>query len=310
MKKAFKLFGVIALVAVIGFTMLACASIYGIAQKWKGIILNGEDSKLLEGNVYAMFTSDDTYYYTFPQTISFLPNGKADGFNFLLGKSTWERKGSNVKLVIQGGSALIEGIHNPESNTILGTITNSDDTKAEFKMIFLGIKGSNFDYSAEKFTIKSHGLMIMVEGDLYPIGDLTGYIGTNTNIRLPPKKDDTIITNIAARSFNNKNLTNVFFPRRSITSIEAQAFANNKLTVLILPDDIVSIGNQAFANNPLIYITIGANVNFLGIQFETDFDDTSSVPFGSNFEKTYIEGGRKAGTYTRPNVNSTTWTRE
>jgi len=52
-----------------------------------------------------------------------------------------------------------------------------------------------------------------------------------------------------------------------------------------------------WTHNLLTSITIGANVS-LG------FDS-----FGSGFESVYNNGGRQAGTYTRPDTNSFTWTR-
>ena len=175
----------------------------------------------------------------------------------------------------------------------------------------------NLDYNPKNFALRSYGLKVMVEGRLVTMADITGYTGSGTSIFIPSDRDGLMITNIAARAFTNKNLAYVYFPR-TISTIEAQAFANNKLTDLNLPNNIRSIGNQAFNNNPLTSITIGPNVDFLGSQFGTEqgslinsgADDTSSIPIGYNFEKTYIEDGRKAGTYTRPDTSSTTWTRQ
>jgi len=290
---------IIAVGALAAFIVLgqACAS---APQNWKG----GEDSKLLEGNTYVMIAS-----YGIPEVFSFLPNG--------IGSSgKWERTGSDVRIVI--GMYFIEGVHNTENNTISGTRTYhniwNQEFKEELKMFYLGPVGSSIDLSASHFSVKSYGLMTMVNDNFVTMADLTGYDGNNTNIYLPPFKDGLMITNIAEKAFYDKNLTNVFFPTRNIVSIQGQAFANNKLTTLILPDNIVGIGNQAFANNPLISITIGANVNFLVHFGRGDLgganSSNSSFPIGNNFEKTYIDGGRKAGTYTRPNADSTTWTKQ
>jgi len=175
------------------------------------------------------------------------------------------------------------------------------------------------DYNPNDYALKSYGLKVMVHGSLVPIADITNYTGNATKILIPPGRDGLMITNIAGRAFYNKNLTYVYFPNGNINTIQTQAFANNQLTALNLPNNIISIGDQAFANNPLTSITIGANVDFIGIQFGiagqgrliySGFDDNSSLPIGYNFEKTYIEGGRQAGTYTRSDTSSTTWTKE
>jgi hypothetical protein len=57
-----------------------------------------------------------------------------------------------------------------------------------------------------------------------------------------------------------------------------------------------------FSYNPLTSITIGA-----GVTLSTGYYYPS---FGDGFEAVYNNGGKVAGTYTRPNTDSTTWTRQ
>jgi hypothetical protein len=75
-------------------------------------------------------------------------------------------------------------------------------------------------------------------------------------------------------------------------------FANRDLTFVIIPSRITSIGKDAFAGNPLLSVTIGANVSI----------EDNAIP--GNFAGLYNSGGKAAGTYTRPNVNSEAWVKK
>jgi hypothetical protein len=58
------------------------------------------------------------------------------------------------------------------------------------------------------------------------------------------------------------------------------------------------IGEGAFEDNRLTSITIGANA----VLEEDSFDN--------GFESAYEKARKAAGTYTRPNTNSKTWTKK
>lgn len=73
------------------------------------------------------------------------------------------------------------------------------------------------------------------------------------------------------------------------------------LTSVTIPSSVTYIDSQAFTGNPLTSITIGANVTFR--------DYGRQISFMNGFETAYINGGRQAGTYTRPDLRSETWTR-
>jgi hypothetical protein len=80
-----------------------------------------------------------------------------------------------------------------------------------------------------------------------------------------------------------------------ITLIFDNMFANRNLTFVIIPRRITSIGRNAFGGNPLLSVTIGANVSI----------EDNAIP--GNFSAVYNSGGKAAGTYTRPDVNSEAW---
>jgi len=124
------------------------------------------------------------------------------------------------------------------------------------------------------------------------------------------------ITTIGERAFANNKLTSVVIPD-NVTIIGESAFFNNTqlssvtigskvtnigkfafseaiLTSIVIPPSVINIGEKAFSGSKLTSITIGANVK---LERESFLD---------SFINTYTG---TAGTYTRPNINSTTWTR-
>ena len=109
------------------------------------------------------------------------------------------------------------------------------------------------------------------------------------------------VPSIGMFAFANNNLTSVTIPQ-GVTLIQYAAFSDNSLTSVIISGSVNSIESLAFAGggNRLTSITIGANVT-LG---SGSFDNANT-----GFEDAYNNGGRLAGTYTRPNAGSTVWER-
>jgi len=153
---------------------------------------------------------------------------------------------------------------------------------------------------------------------------ITGYMG-GPEVNIPSSYNGKPVTEIGLSAFSHKQLTSVTIPNsvtsiglwafehnqltsvtipNSVTSIGRSVFANNQLTSVTIPNSVTTIEQWAFYNNQLTSITIGANVS-LG---ERVFDIWQNGWIYSGFEETYNNDGRQAGTYTRPNVNSTVWT--
>ena len=91
-----------------------------------------------------------------------------------------------------------------------------------------------------------------------------------------------------------EEMSNINIPV-GITFIFDNMFANRDLTFVIIPSRITSIGGNAFQGNPLLSVTIGADVSIAD----------NAIP--GNFADLYNSGGRAAGTYTRPDINSEAW---
>jgi hypothetical protein len=66
-----------------------------------------------------------------------------------------------------------------------------------------------------------------------------------------------------------------------------------------------SIGVNAFADNQITRIIMGANVT-LG---SGENGQAGILGRGTGFNTAYANNNRRAGTYTRPNTNSSTWMR-
>jgi hypothetical protein len=131
------------------------------------------------------------------------------------------------------------------------------------------------------------------------------------------------ITSIRDRAFMGNEITSLVIPD-SVTSIGDRAFMGNKITSLEIPNNVSFIGNEAFRENKLDIVSIPFSVKSIGVNAFADNQVISviigpKVKLGSDeneadilgqstgFNTAYTNNGRKAGTYTRPDINSTTW---
>jgi hypothetical protein len=169
------------------------------------------------------------------------------------------------------------------------------------------------------------------EGEKFINNSATFFIGKITSVAIP--KSVTVIGDFA---FRGNQLTSVTIPK-GVTSIENYAFASNQITSVSIPNTVTSIGTGAFMLNQLVNITIPNSVTFIGggafvgsqltsvtiganVKLEGEANTSSRTlssevrnlsSITTSFDIEYINGGKRAGTYTRPDTNSTTtWTRK
>jgi hypothetical protein len=138
---------------------------------------------------------------------------------------------------------------------------------------------------------------VTIPNSVTGIGEATFRDNSLTSVSFP-----NTVTYIGSHAFRDNQLTSVTIPN-SVTNVGDAAFAGNPLTSVIISDSVTTIEQSAFSGKELTSITIGANVTF-------SFGNYGFYPpFGYGFEDAYNNSGRAAGTYTRPNTDSKTWTR-
>jgi len=104
------------------------------------------------------------------------------------------------------------------------------------------------------------------------------YRGESENVSIPAVINGKPVVEIGEYAFNYN-----FYTPTSVT----------------IPDSVKTIGNSAFSSYKLTSITIGANITLAYYAFGYD-----------GFEEAYTANNKQAGTYTRPNADSKTWTRK
>jgi hypothetical protein len=143
-----------------------------------------------------------------------------------------------------------------------------------------------------------------------------------TNVIIPNS-----VTRIGENAFINNRINNIVIPN-SVITIGENAFRNNNISNIVIPDSVTTISAEAFFadnyylesiyhrgnsgsySNPLISITLPSNVTLGGNDIFKNgaFGDTHGFFYNNAIASFYNRNGKKAGTYTRPNIKSRKWT--
>ena len=95
-------------------------------------------------------------------------------------------------------------------------------------------------------------------------GEITDYTNTTEkNIIIPDNFDGVAVTSIGEEAFQDNQLTEVIIPN-SVKSIGEDAFYDNELTEVIIGNSLTSIGDYAFEENKLTEVIIGNSVESIG----------------------------------------------
>jgi len=127
-------------------------------------------------------------------------------------------------------------------------------------LLFLAASVHAQSFAAETDFLWAHA----ASDDDYASGKvITGFIGSGTELRIPPCIQGIPVTEIAPWAFLGGSLTYLVFPD-SITNIGAMAFASNNLAAVRFGSNITYIGMMAFTDNALTEIYFPEGLGVIG----------------------------------------------
>ena len=325
-KNKFKLFGIIALVAIMGFTFAACSKKDGGSAGGDKVKTNPEsdfEASPIDGGKSVEITDyvGDIWEVGIPSKIQNLPVTS-------IGQRAFKDK-KLIKVSIPNSVTTIgyEAFANNQLTSV--NIPNSVTTIGEGAFegnqltsvtIPNGVTAiGHRAFSSNQLTSVTIGNSVTEIG-IYAFSNnqLTSVIIPDNvttigrNVFAENKNDITIPDRLAFQFDSTKGIITDYFGSggsvtipatinsKAVTEIGANAFANKQLTSVTIPNSVTKIGGAAFYNNQLTSVTIGVNVSI----------PDSVLTFFNGFEANYNSNGKAAGTYTRPNTNSTTWTKQ
>ncbi|MGV8906653.1 MAG: leucine-rich repeat protein [Acetobacterium sp.] len=175
------------------------------------------------------------------------------------------------------------------------TVGSGTDIKAE---ILCSKHGTTHVLTADEAAIQKKGYYAGTLGFGTPV---TFYTGTATNIIIPNTLDGMLVKGIWQDFFKDKGLTSVTFQDDSeITRIHARAFQNNNLTEIVLPVNLKNLDVCAFYGNNITKITINANVIIEGNVFQNN----------NSFKTVYDTAGDTGGAGTYVFTTSAGWKKQ
>lgn len=101
-----------------------------------------------------------------------------------------------------------------------------------------------------------------------------------TTLNIPAVLGGYFVTTIGTNAFFNNSLTAVTIPN-TVTTIGNSAFDSNEITTVTIPNSVASIGSWAFISNYLTTLTIPNSVTMIGTQAFA-YNNLASVTIGNS----------------------------
>jgi len=99
--------------------------------------------------------------------------------------------------------------------------------------------------------------------------NIMAYIGREKNVTIPSKIEGLPVANIDAEAFANCKLSSVTIPN-SIEFISGWAFYNNNLTNIVIPHSVRHISIETFKNNKLTKVVLPEHISINHNPFDQD----------------------------------------
>jgi len=299
MKNIYKVLRIIALVVVIGFSMITCGGggkTVNSAAELKEYLdkqpANGPDKPIkVNMTVNDMTLKEIPRILTSAGKFVNLDLSRSTGLT-IIEKETFAGSYSRENNVLTGIILPnnVTGIEdkafaycsNLVSVTIPKSVTSikSDAFDGCTSLTAINVSSGNTTYSSEKSILFNKDKTTLV---LYFGGEIDTFTIPNN------------VTSIGDRAFYGKQLSSVIIPN-GVSSIGSRAFGYNQLTSVTIPNSVTSMQGDEFDMNQLESITIGANVSIPDGAFWESRDGSGH---SNAFGQSYNNGGKQAGTYNR-----------
>ena len=170
---------------------------------------------------------------------------------FVFDESTGKITGSKA------GAALIES-YDVHPQCVANAQTNLGITEEEATTF---CSGGEF----QGYTIDGYIAMGVV-AELEGAGIITNVVygaSCPVDVVIPSSINEVSVITIGEQAFQNNNLTSVIIPN-SVTTIGNSAFSGNDLTSVVIPNSVTTIGDAAFNSNNLTSVVIPDSVTTIG----------------------------------------------
>jgi len=108
--------------------------------------------------------------------------------------------------------------------------------------------------------------------------EITEYIGTSTDIRIPSRIQKLPVIVIGDEAFFNKQITSIIIPN-NIVKIGNYSFASNYISNISIPNEVTHIGDGAFSDNQINNVIITNSVTHIGkMAFAWNQINSFSIP--------------------------------